>query len=85
MYRKTKQLFFDLLIPKVTETEKGAGKEKRKKWEAACFRPILNYHCKRRIILSSASRGECLASQKLIFTHTHITEKEWEKKNIVKQ
>lgn len=75
MYRKTKQLFFDQLIPKVTETEKetekGVGKEKRKKWEAACFRPILNYHCKRRIILSSASRGECLASQKLIFTHTH--------------
>ena len=35
MYRKTKQLFFDQLIPKVTETEKetekGVGKEKRKK------------------------------------------------------
>ena len=53
-------------------TEKGAGKEKRKKWETACFRPILYYHCKREIILSFANREEVLASGKYIVIHTHM-------------
>ena len=68
MYRKIKQLFFDLSIPKVTQkTENGIGKKTRKKWETACFRPTLNYHCKRQIILSFANREE-----NYIFIHTHM-------------